>query len=124
TANELAIVYDPEKGFLGHQIKGETAFRCSPLDRLILVWDNGRYQVVPPPEKLFVDKNLIYFAILHREHMFTMVYSTAKGAFVKRFAFGGAIMNRDYNCTQDGAKIKYMTERAVKEVRLKYRHVK
>jgi hypothetical protein len=80
--------------------------------------------MVPPPDKLFVDKNLIYFGIFSREQVFNIVYSTAKAAFLKRFAFGGAIMNRDYNCAQEGAKIKYITERPVKEVRLKYRHVK
>ncbi|MBV8350683.1 MAG: DNA topoisomerase IV subunit A [Verrucomicrobia bacterium] len=124
TANELAIAYDQERGFLGHQVKGEAAFRCSPLDRLLLVWDNGRYQMIPPPDKLFVDKNLIYFAIFDREKVFTLVYSTQNATFLKRFAFGGAIMNRDYNCAQEKARIKYLTDRAVAEVRLKYRHVK
>ena len=124
TANELAIAYDQERGFLGHQVKGEAAFRCSPLDRLLLVWDNGRYQMIPPPDKLFVDKNLIFFAIFDREKVFTLVYSTQNATFLKRFAFGGAIMNRDYNCAQEKARIKYLTDRPVTEVRLKYRHVK
>jgi topoisomerase-4 subunit A len=124
TANELAIVYDHQKGFIGHEVKGEVAFRCSPLDRLILVWNSGRYQMVPPPDKLFVDKSLLYFGIFNRDQVFTVVYSTTKAVFVKRFIFGGAIMNRDYNCIQDGAKINYLTDRPVKEIRLKYRHVK
>ena len=124
TAHELAIAYDQERGFLGHQVKGEAAFRCSPLDRLLLVWDNGRYQMIPPPDKLFVDKNLTYFAIFDREKVFTLVYSTQNATFLKRFAFGGAIMNRDYNCAQEKARIKYLTDRPVTEVRLKYRHVK
>jgi topoisomerase-4 subunit A len=124
TANELAIAHDVEKGFLGYQVKGDTAFHCSPLDRLLLVWENGRYQMVAPPEKLFVDKNLIYFAIFDREKVFTIVYSTPNATFLKRFAFGGAIMSRDYNCTQENARIKYLTDRPVTELRLKYRHVK
>jgi topoisomerase IV subunit A len=124
TANELAIVYDKERGFLGHGVKGDASFRCSPLDRLLLVWENGRYQIIPPPDKLFVDKNLIYFNIFDRDKVFTAVYSTAAATFLKRFTFGGAIMNRDYNCAQEHAKIKYLTDRSVNEVRLKYRHVK
>jgi topoisomerase IV subunit A len=124
TANELALAYDRERGFLGHQVKAEAAFRCSPLDRLLLVWDNGRYQMVPPPDKLFVDKNLTYFAIFDREKIFTLVYSTQNATFLKRFAFGGAIMNRDYNCAQENARIRYLTDRSVTEVHLKYRHVK
>jgi len=124
TANELAIVYDKERGFLGHGVKGDASFRCSPLDRLLLVWENGRYQIIPPPDKLFVDKNLIYFNIFDRDKVFTAIYSTAAATFLKRFTFGGAIMNRDYNCAQEHAKIKYLTDRSVNEVRLKYRHVK
>ena len=124
TANELAIAYDSERGFLGYQVKTEAAFRCSPLDRLLLVWDTGRYQMIAPPDKLFVDQNLTYFGIFDREKIFTIVYSTPKGTFIKRFAFGGAIMNRDYNCAQDNAKLKLFTDRAVSEIRLKYRHTK
>ena len=124
TANELAIVFDSERGFLGHALKGDASFRCSPLDRLLLVWDDGRYQVMPPPEKLFVDKNLTYFNIFDRDKIFTIVYSTSAATFIKRFTFGGAIMNRDYNCAQEHAKIRCLTDRSVTEVRLKYRHVK
>jgi topoisomerase-4 subunit A len=124
TANELAVVYDRERGFLGSEVKGDAAFRCSPLDRLLVVWESGRYQMIPPPEKLFVDKDVCFFAVYDREKVFTIVYSTSKASFIKRFAFGGAIMNRDYSCTQEGAKIKFITDRAVNELRLKYRHAK
>jgi topoisomerase IV subunit A len=124
TANELAIAYDQERGFLGYQVKAESSFRCSPLDRLLLVWETGRYQMIPPPDKLFVDKNLIYFQIFDREEIFTVVYTTSKSTFLKRFAFGGAIMNRDYNCAQENAKIRLLTDRPITEIRLKYRHVK
>jgi topoisomerase IV subunit A len=124
TANELAIVYDKERGLLGHSIRGDVSFRCSPLDRLLLVWENGRYQIIPPPEKLYVDKNLIYFNIFDRDKVFTVVYSTTAATLIKRFTFGGAIMNRDYNCVQQHAKIKYLTDRSITEVRMKYRHIK
>ena len=124
TAEELPIVYDQERGFLGSEVKGEPAFRCSPLDRLMLVWESGRYQMIPPPERVFVDKDLLYFGIYDRDRLFTLVYSTAKASFLKRFAFGGAIMNRDYSCTQEGAKIRFITDKPVKELRLRYRHSK
>src|ERR1700722_574573 len=124
TADELAIAYDGDRGFLGYQVKAEPAFRCSPLDRLLLVWDTGRYQITPPPDKMFVDKHLAYFGIYDREKVFSLIYSTSKGIFVKRFAFGGAIMNRDYHCAQENAKIRLLTDRPITEIRLKYRHTK
>jgi topoisomerase-4 subunit A len=124
TASELGIVYDRERGFLGYEIKGETAFRCSPLDKLLIVWETGRYQMIAPPDRLFVDKSIVYFGIYERERVFTIVYNTEKAAFLKRFVFGGAIMNRDYSCAQEGSKIKYISDQASKQLLLKYRHIK
>ena len=124
TASELGIVYDRERGFLGYEIKGEIAFRCSPLDKLLIVWETGRYQMIAPPDRLFVDKNVVHFGIYEREKIFTIVYNTDKAAFLKRFVFGGAIMNREYSCTQEGAKIKYISDRTSKQLLLKYRHTK
>jgi topoisomerase-4 subunit A len=124
TANELAIVYDRERGFLGSEVKGDAEFRCSPLDRLLVVWQNSRYQMIPPPDKLFVDKDVEYFNIYDREKIFVVVYSTPKATFIKKFAFGGAIMNRDYFCAQEDAKIKFFSDRPITELRLKYRHAK
>ena len=46
TANELTINYDREKGYIGHKIAGEPLISCSPLDRLLLVWKDGRCKVV------------------------------------------------------------------------------
>jgi hypothetical protein len=80
--------------------------------------------MIPPPDKLFVDKDVNYFNVYDREKVFTVVYSTPKASFIKRFAFGGAIMNRDYFCVPEGAKVKLITDRLVTEVRLKYRHMK
>ena len=34
------------------------------------------------------------------------------------------LWNRDYNLAQENARIRYLTDRPVTELRLKYRHVK
>ena len=90
----------------------------------MVVWESGRYQMIPPPGKMFVDKDVCFFAVYDREKVFTIVYSTSKASFIKRFAFGGAIMNRDYSCTHEDAKIKFISDRSITELRLKYRHEK
>ena len=124
TADELGIVYDQERGLLGHGVKGEAMFRCSPLDRLLVVWDNGKYQMIAPPERQFVDHNVLELQLFDRDKPFVAVYSTTGATFVKRFAFGGAIMNRDYLCIPEGAKLKLLTDRPITHLRLKYRHIK
>ena len=107
TAEEHAVVLDKEKGYLGYDVGGgEPLFRCSSYDKVILVWNDCRYRVVPPPEKLFVDKNLVYAAIYDRDRVMTLVYEADGITHLKRFAFGGVIQNKDYFCVPEGETAK------------------
>ncbi|MGD9781633.1 MAG: DNA topoisomerase IV subunit A [Kiritimatiellia bacterium] len=103
TSREFAIVHDKEKGYLGYDVGGgEPLFHCSSYDKIILVWNDCRYRVVPPPEKLFVDKNLVYAAIYDRDRVMTLVYEADGITHLKRFTFGGVIQNKDYFCIPEG----------------------
>ena len=42
TATELQIKKD-ENGFIGTGVKGETILECSSLDKLLVVWKDGKY---------------------------------------------------------------------------------
>lgn len=107
TAKELPIILDRERGYLGYgDVDGEPAFRCSSYDKLILVWDDCSYRVIPPPEKLFVDKNLLYAAIYDRDRVMTLVYEAGRITHLKRFTFGGIIQNKDYFCAPEAEKPK------------------
>ena len=124
TASELDIKYDMEAQFVGSAVKGESILKCSSLDRLIFVWDDGRYQMMPPPEKLFVDGNLLYRAIFDRDREMTCVYTHERATFIKRFTFGGTIMNRDYQIAPAGSKIIFWQEGCPEELYLRYRPAK
>ncbi len=120
----LAIAYDPVRGYLGYGVKGdglEPAFRCSELDRIIIVTQDGRYKVIPPPEKLFVDRDLTYFAIFDREAVYTLVYSTPKATFLKRFAFGGTILNKEYRCAPLKSRLVLLSAEPLERLYLKYK---
>ena len=108
TAKELAVSFDREKGYLGFDVDGgaEPLFHCSSLDKVVLLWDDCRYRVVPPPDKLFVDKNLVYAAVFDRDRVLTLVYEADQITHMKRFALGGAILNKEYSCVPDGDKAK------------------
>ena len=104
---KLTPFLDRERGYLGYgDVDGEPAFRCSSYDKLILVWDDCSYRVIPPPEKLFVDKNLVYAAIYDRDHVMTLVYEAGRITHLKRFTFGGIIQNKDYFCAPEAEKPK------------------
>ena len=110
TANELTIHYDREKGYIGYKIAGEPLISCSPLDRILLVWKDGRCKVVAPPEKLFVDTTLIYSEILDRDRVMTAVYELDLFTYYKKFTVGGLITNRESRIAQKGANVLFFSD--------------
>lgn len=124
TANELAINYDPEKGFLGYGAKGEELLKCSSLDKLLIIRKDGSYLCLPPPETYYVDDNLAWCGIYHRDLVFTTVYTEKKASFIKRFDIGGVIMNRDYRYAPENATIAFFTENTPEHLYVKYKPAK
>jgi topoisomerase IV subunit A len=120
TAHELTICYDRQKGYLGHKLAGDKLVSCSPLDRILLVWKDGRCKVVPPPEKLFVDTSLIYCAILDRERVMTAVYEMDFFTYYKKFAVGGLITNRESRFTPRGAVIRFFSDETPSALYVRY----
>jgi topoisomerase IV subunit A len=110
TANELAIYHDREKGYIGHGIAGEPLLQCSPLDRLLLIWKDGRCKVIAPPEKMFVDSTVLYCAILDRERVMTAVFEWDLFTHIKKFAAGGLITNRESRIAPKGAVIRFLSD--------------
>ena len=110
TANELMINYDREKGYIGHKITGEPLISCSPLDRLLLVWRDGRCKVVAPPEKMFVDTTLVYTEILDRDRVMTAVYELDFFTYYKKFTVGGLLTNRESRIAPKGANLRFVSD--------------
>jgi len=124
TATELDIQYDKENGYLGTAVKGQSLLQCSSLDKLFLAWDDGRYRVVQPPDKLFVDKNLAYCDKPDRERVTTVVYTLDHFTYMKRFTIGGTIMNRDYRYAPEDANVLLFEIGTPDEVFVKYKPAK
>ena len=125
TARELEILYDKSKGYLGYNVKeGDTVLQCSSYDRVLLVWEDGRYKVVQPPETLFVDTSLLYCAKVDRDRLMTMVYTVDGVTYVKRFAFGGSILNKDYRCAPEESRILLFADDDPQEIYVKYKPAK
>ncbi len=110
TKNELTVNYDKKKGYIGHKVEGSQLVSCSPLDRLLLIWNDGRCKVVSPPEKLFVDASLIYCAILDRERVMTTVYESDFFTYFKKFAPGGLVKNRESRFAPKGSKVLFFAD--------------
>lgn len=105
TAEDLAICLDREKGYVGHDLRGENLFNCSPKDRIVVVLRDGRYQVMHPPDRFYVGENLLYAGIFDRDRIFTVVYEDGPITYMKKFKFGGAILDKEYLCTPANSNI-------------------
>ena len=121
TAAELTVCYDGEKGYLGHKITGEALVICSPLDRLLLVWKDGRCKITAPPEKLFVDANLIHCAILDREQTLSLVYESDFFTYYKKFKIGNLSVNRESRIAPKGANIRFLSTDDPQELYIRYK---
>lgn len=119
TASELTINTDKARGYLGHKIAGTPLFECSSLDKLLLVWKDGRYKAVPPPEKLFVDSGLIHCAIMDKERILTVVYHEDGFTRIKRIS-GALVTNREYRCIPRGAHIIFFSDKDVPTLYVQY----
>ncbi len=125
TASELTIHHDPEIQFIGSAVKGgEEIMKCSSLDKLMFIWEDGRYQMMPPPEKFFVDGNFLSCSRFDRDREMTCIYTHQKTTYIKRFSFGGAIMNRDYRLAPENSKIIFLQEGCPEEIYVRYRPAK
>lgn len=124
TSTELDIKHDEEGQYVGSAVRGESLLKCSSLDKLMFVWQSGRYQLVPPPDKMFVDGDMLYCDRFDRDREMTCVYSHEKAAYIKRFTFGGTIMNKDYQLIPEGGKILFLQEGCPEEIFVRYRPAK
>jgi topoisomerase-4 subunit A len=105
TAKDLTIMYDAETGYVGHGVrKGEVLIECSPLDKVIVVGEGGRYWCLPPPDKFYVGKDMLYCAKFDRERPYIFVYSFGLTTYIKKFKFGGVIQNREYRLCPEGSE--------------------
>src|SRR6266704_3273290 len=98
--------YDRESGYVGHKVSGEEfKVDCTKFDKLIMIFRDGHYQVSELPEKLFVGPDLVYCGLPERERVFTLAYTNREATYLKRFTFGGTILEKVYHCIPLKSKI-------------------
>jgi len=102
------VAYDRESGYVGYKVSGEEyKSECTKFDKILLVFRDAHYKVVELPEKMFVGPDLVYCAIPDRDRVMTMAYSTRDAACLKRFTFGGAILDKEYFCAPPRSKVLF-----------------
>jgi topoisomerase-4 subunit A len=109
---DLALRYDEASGYLGTSVSGgETLAHVSPYDKIIAIRRNGVYTAMTVPEKVFVDKGLLFCGSAEKEelpkNLFTVVFKEGETGFpyIKRCRIEQYINNKDYLLVPDGSQI-------------------
>ncbi len=116
------VSYDRETGYVGYKVSGdEFKLECTKFDKLLLVFRDGTYKVTELPEKLFVGQELFYCGLPERDRVFTCAYTDREASYLKRFTFGGTILNKVYSCIPEKSRILYFAPDTPKLLYVRYK---
>jgi topoisomerase-4 subunit A len=97
----ISVFFDPESGFIGTQVKAGQSIPCTNRDKLLVVYGDGSYQVVPIPEKLFLKQKPVYIGTADRSTVMNCLYKNASGLYGKRFVVDQFILDKLYRYLDD-----------------------
>jgi topoisomerase IV subunit A len=116
------VAYDRESGYIGYKVSGEEfKSECTKFDKLLLVFRDGHYKVTELAEKMFVGPDLVHAAVPERERVITLAYTNRNATFLKRFTFGGTILNKEYFCIPPKSKILFFEPGTPGELFIRYK---
>ncbi|MGZ8899223.1 MAG: DNA topoisomerase IV subunit A [Limisphaerales bacterium] len=116
------VSYDRDKGYIGFKAGGEEfKIDCTRFDKLLLVFKDGHYKMIELPEKLFVGPDLVYCGVPERDRVFTLAYTNREASYLKRFTFGGMIMDKEYFCIPPKSKILFFALDTPEQLFIKYK---
>lgn len=116
------VAYDRKSGYVGYKVNGdEFKTECTKFDKVLLVFKDGSYKVSELPEKLFVGPHLFFCGLPKRERVFTMAYTNRQASYLKRFTFGGSILNKLYNLTPPKSKILFFEPKTPEQLYIRYK---
>ena len=116
------VAYDRATGYVGYKVSAEE-FRteCTKFDKLLLVFKDGHFKVGELPEKMFVGPDLIHAGLPEREGVFTLAYTNRDATYLKRFTFGGTILNKEYFCIPEKSKILFFEPGTPSQLYIRYK---
>ncbi len=116
------VSYDRDSGYVGYKVNGEEfKLDCTKFDKILLVFKDGTYKVSELPEKLFVGPELFYCGLPEREKVFTCAYTDRNASYLKRFTFGGTILNKAYSCIPEKSRILFFAPETPKVLYVRYK---
>jgi topoisomerase-4 subunit A len=119
----LKLRYDKDTGYLGYDVNGNLICDVSNYDRILVIRKNGLYSVIDAPDKIFVDKGMLYCGLVDKEMVFNVVYreESTKYPYIKRCKIDQFILNKGYNLAPDDCTVLKVTTDSEAIVTVEYK---
>ena len=103
------VAYDRESGYVGYKVSGdEFKLECTKFDKLLLVFKDGPYKVTELPEKSICRAGIVLLrAAGSRTGVHPGLHESNDATYLKRFTFGGTILNKAYLCIPAKSRILF-----------------
>ncbi len=102
--SNLTMGYHRKEGFLGFQVKTEDEnedifFNCSEYDKILIIFNDGRYKVVPVLDKIFIGDDAAWIGKIEGKLLFNMIYRDGQEnlVYIKRFNTPKFILEKEYH---------------------------
>ena len=107
----LKLRYDRDTGYLGYEVNGNQLFDVSVYDRVLVIRKTGTYSVIDVPDKIFVDKGMLFCGFVDKEQIFTVLFKDNKTGFpyIKRCRIEKFILNKGYSLVPENCTVVKLT---------------
>ena len=124
----LSLCYDDSTGYLGYEVKsGKVLFNVSSYDRVLIIRKSGVYSVVDAPDKLFVDKGMLFCGLADKDEMservFNILYKNVGNGYahLKRCKIEKFILDKSYELIPEDCQIMKISLKDGEQVELSYK---
>jgi topoisomerase-4 subunit A len=101
----IKLGYDAETGFFGSAVRAaDRELKVSEYDKILVIFQNGVYKIMAPPEKTVLEGKIIHLDIFDGEKGFacTIVYRDGdRMAWAKKVAITGFIKDKEYELIKE-----------------------
>lgn len=115
---DTKVSYDKDQKLIGTSIHSDNFIMCTEYDRIMVLKNDGKANVIPIPEKEYIGE-IHSFYLNENDKQYSVLYSDNSGLlYVKRFSIGKYTMNREYQVIPEGSTIHLFTEDKNKTVKI------
>jgi topoisomerase-4 subunit A len=112
TAN-LVLRYDATSGFFGTAVKGgDRELKVTEYDKVLVIFQDGTWQVMSPPEKTVLEGKILHLGVLDEEKGFTFLMAyrdKEKIPWGKKVTIKAFIKGKTYELIKDGGRIEWFS---------------